>query len=92
MAQDASFVIAIITDSAFINRWNHIKSYIKEPFNKTFHDFSQQKNELNADFQTNDFVRPYAKLAWKKTKDMDVLIKTEIPLNKTRFMCNSYNP
>ena len=87
-----SFVIAIITDSALIIRWNHISKYIKEPFNLTFNDFSKQNNELNVDYNSSEFFQPQTAFPWQKTKNMDILIKTQIPINRTRFFYNSIDP
>ena len=88
----SSLVIAILTDSALIIRWKEIDKYIEEPVYKAFYDFSNQSNEFNANFRSEDIYRPSANASWQKNKDMNQLIKTLIPLNKTRIAYNSIEP
>ena len=82
----SSLVIALVTDSAFIVRWTKIDDHIKEPFFKTFYNFTDQQNEFNIDFNPSNVVHPKDIMGWQRKRNMDSLIKTSLPLNKTRFL------
>ena len=82
----SSLVIALVTDSAFIVRWERINNHIREPFLKTFHDFSSEKNEFNINYNPGNVIHPIGSFGWKMTKNMDNLIKTSLPKYKNRFL------
>ena len=52
----SAMVVALLTDSAFLVRWENIDLYIKEPFYKSFHNFSNQQNEFNADYDNQSVL------------------------------------
>ncbi len=39
-----SMVIALLTDSAILIRWDAIHNFIREPFNLSFHDYAPSSN------------------------------------------------
>jgi hypothetical protein len=87
-----SLVIALLTDSAFIIRWEHIDSFIKEPFYKSFYNFGHEKSYFNAEYFKKNIYRPKALSAWALSRNMSVLIKTKVPLNMKRILYNDYDP
>jgi hypothetical protein len=86
-----SLVVALLTDSAFIIRWNHIKLFIKEPFHLTFHNFSREENEFNVDFkkETVHWIGYESFPSWASTRNMNGLIKSKISENTARMAYNS---
>jgi hypothetical protein len=87
-----SLVIALLTDSAFIIRWQHIDSFIKEPFYKSFYDFGHEKSEFNAEYFKKNMYRPKALSAWALSRNMSILIETKVPLNMKRILYDDYDP
>jgi hypothetical protein len=89
----SSLVIALLTDSAIIIRWVHINSFIKEPFNMSFYNFDIKKDEFNVEYNRSLFYVPTkSEASWYFFKHMDLLIKTEIPMNFTRYHYWNYDP
>jgi hypothetical protein len=88
----SSLVIAILLDSAFFVRWKHIDEFIEEPFFLTFKKFSKNSN-LNPENREDEiFNVKSSSNAWKPNKDMNALMKTSLPKNKTKIIYNSYDP
>jgi hypothetical protein len=87
-----SLVIALLTDSAFIIRWEHIDLYIQEPFYKSFYDFGHEKSDFNAEYFKKNMFRPKALSAWTLYRNMSILIKTTVPLNMKRILYDDYDP
>ena len=84
-----SLVVAVLTDSAFLVRWENIDSYIREPFYKSFHNFSNENNEFNIDYDSESVLTVNAKYPTIKIKDIDNLTKTRIDDKFNRFVCKS---
>ncbi len=82
----SSLVIALVTDSAFIVRWTRISNHIREPFFKTFHNFASEQNEFNIDYNPVNLLHPKDVAGWQLTRNMNKLIKTSLPTNRTRFL------
>jgi hypothetical protein len=88
----SSLVLAILSDSAFFIQWKFIEKFIEEPFYLTFKKFSK-KSLFNPEYKNNEIYYVKASSnAWKHDKDMEMLIKTSLPKNKTRIIYNSYDP
>jgi hypothetical protein len=83
-----SLVIAILTDSAIVIRWNNIDKFIEEPAYLAFKNYDLEMNELSANYKTEEIFVPRPVYGWKIEKDMNALIKTKLPDNKNRFIYN----
>jgi hypothetical protein len=83
----SSLVLAIITESAMVSRWEFIGNFIEAPFYQAFFEgFSINDIEsIDPEFSTSiqNIYTPKASLAWKKVKDMNFLVRTSIPENIT---------
>ncbi len=85
----SSLVVALVTDSAIVIKWDRIDEFIEEPFEKMFDRFDKQQNELNMRYKKENLVALHSSNQWIKHKDMNSLIKTKVPENSNRFYYNS---
>ena len=85
-----SFVIAILTDSAFfVNNWDVIGKYIDEPANFTFR--YDQLDELRTSAAAFPETRIDPSQGWSITKDLDVITSYTLPSNVPIFTYEALN-
>ncbi len=83
----SSLLIALLTDSALIVNWRGIEKYIEPPIDilyvKNAHGCSKSSKETPFEMK--------AQYAWKSHKDINSIIKTEIPVNHNKFLYKSFD-
>ena len=87
----SSLVIALLTDSALVIRWNYISEFVEEPFDSAFSTFNLENN-FNAEFKKETIKEANPRQGWQKSKDLNTLVHAYIPMNKRRFIYNRYDP
>ena len=88
----SSLLIAILTKSALIIRWNHIHKHIEEPLYLSFSKFNDT-NEFNAEYKKDTIHHQGPSYyCYRKNKNMDEHVRTTIPNNTNRIMYNSICP
>ena len=81
-----SMIIALLTDSALIIKWNDIDKYIEEPFKNTFNQNVYLNLISNLDKRSKSMIvemRPkLSKYMWidEKEKNLDEIIKTNLEM------------
>ncbi len=87
----SSLVVALVSDSAIVIKWDRIDEFIEEPFVKMFDRFEKQQNEFNFRYKKENLLTLNTINQWSKYKDMKSLIQTKIPQDANRFYYNSIN-
>jgi hypothetical protein len=79
----------------YLNRFSIISALVlvvSDPFKinlkESFKDFSNQTTEFNVKYKTRDIYFIGSTNAWKKINDMNLWIKTQIKLRKSRILFN----
>jgi hypothetical protein len=87
----SSLVIALITDSAFVIKWNEVVDHVNEPFYNTFSQIENTPFDIN-NRTMNSFIHPRGKSAWTITKNMNKLIQTRLPFEYDKYLYNCIEP
>ena len=87
----SSLVISLITDSALIIRWHHISQFVEEPLYSAFGNHTAN-NSFNADYKPETIHRMNARQSWQKSKEIDKLVRTFVPLTKRRIIYDAIEP
>ena len=87
----SSLVVALLTDSAVIIRWEYINELIEEPVDSAFATFDSE-NDFNACYMNETIKWITARQSWEKNKTLNTFIDTYIPTKRRRFLYKSYDP
>ena len=77
-------LVGILSDSLVIlTAWNESRNFLELPFNPFY--VTKENNYLNPNFDKKKIHRFRVPYAWKAKKDINVLMKFEIPKDRTRY-------
>ena len=88
----SSLLIALLTKSALIIKWEHIDKHIEEPLYLSFSRFNDN-NEFNHQYKKDTIHHQGPSYyCYRKNKNMDEHVKTTIPNNTNRILYDSICP
>jgi hypothetical protein len=86
-----SLIIAILTESQIVLKWNHIDKYVKTPIN-IFDNISENSGLNDAEFKSKS-IYFVSSQAWSPNKNVESLMKTSVPAqNYLRYFYSSIDP
>lgn len=85
-----SFLIALITNTPIIVRWNEIDEFISPPLNLFYKIDNKTKNYLNPEYQAQKICTFKPQQPWALNKDVDKFINALIPNNCSRYLYADY--
>jgi len=87
----SSLIIAILTESQIVLKWNHIDKYVKPPVN-IFDNITENSGLNDAEFKSKS-IYFVSSQAWSPTKNVELLMKTSVPTQKyLRYFYSSIDP
>ncbi len=89
----SSLVLAILTDSAIVIRWQNINEFIEEPFYNSFRNFDSEMSEFNGNITYDLHVPQPSIYHYRIKKNMKEYMMTQVPSsNVTRVLYNNIKP
>ena len=83
------FVMAVLGDRALlIPNWNMMPNFIEEPFNYSFHNFSNEQNGFNFNYKSNEIANFHVfDVTFIRFKKVELLTKVQIFNDSVERVC-----